>query len=245
MSKNNENSVDTLRLILEKTDATYGSDNHHLSQLLISIAESVFNNGLILSKNGYTGTHGNDPKFRTLLSKLFCEGEIYKGDHALGSIYTISKQLNDAVHDKTITKGAGKYREQVIEKQGGAYCALCGSKSDLSVDHLIPVNRGGNEEWLGNMQLLCKTCNSSKSNHEDEILYRLIKQNTDCSVSPSAKFAFLLLKSIRKEELVIGKCDCGKLASDEELEVVPRDPNLAANFLNLKIRCDHCFNNER
>ena len=61
----------------------------------------------------------------------------------------------------------GKYmKEDVAQlKQKFNYkCACCGrSESDvqLTVDHIIPLARGGTN-YLDNLQILCKSCNSRK-----------------------------------------------------------------------------------
>lgn len=61
----------------------------------------------------------------------------------------------------------GKYNiddvNALIEKQNGC-CVYC--KTDISkkraVDHIIPLTKGGTN-WPNNIQLLCKSCNSRKS----------------------------------------------------------------------------------
>jgi len=42
-------------------------------------------------------------------------------------------------------------------------CARCGEERPLEMDHVIPVSRGGPEEF-DNIQPLCKSCNCQKSN---------------------------------------------------------------------------------
>ena len=49
----------------------------------------------------------------------------------------------------------------VWSRDGGA-CAKCGSQSDLHFDHIIAFARGGSDE-AENIQLLCRSCNLSKS----------------------------------------------------------------------------------
>ena len=43
----------------------------------------------------------------------------------------------------------------------GAVCQNCGDTDNLTIDHIIPISKGGTNE-LDNLQPLCKSCNSSK-----------------------------------------------------------------------------------
>jgi hypothetical protein len=40
-------------------------------------------------------------------------------------------------------------------------CVFCGTDERLTVDHIIPISRGGTNEF-GNLQTLCQPCNSRK-----------------------------------------------------------------------------------
>jgi 5-methylcytosine-specific restriction endonuclease McrA len=51
-------------------------------------------------------------------------------------------------------------RRLVYERDGWA-CVFCGTAEDLSVDHIHPFSRGG-EDVLENFQTLCRPCNSRK-----------------------------------------------------------------------------------
>lgn len=44
-----------------------------------------------------------------------------------------------------------------------SFCVSCESINDLSIDHVIPISKGGNN-IKSNVQILCKSCNSKKSN---------------------------------------------------------------------------------
>lgn len=40
-------------------------------------------------------------------------------------------------------------------------CAACNSTEQITLDHVVPLSRGG-RHCIGNLQPLCKSCNSSK-----------------------------------------------------------------------------------
>lgn len=42
-------------------------------------------------------------------------------------------------------------------------CAYCQTKNQITIDHIIPIDRGGRHS-IGNLQPLCLSCNSSKKN---------------------------------------------------------------------------------
>jgi hypothetical protein len=48
-----------------------------------------------------------------------------------------------------------------VFKRDGRRCARCGSAEDLSIDHIVPLAAGGTHD-LDNLQVLCRSCNSSK-----------------------------------------------------------------------------------
>lgn len=56
---------------------------------------------------------------------------------------------------------SGTIREWEREQQLPKECVFCGSTQDLTTDHLIPINRGGDDS-ADNLVLSCKTCNSSR-----------------------------------------------------------------------------------
>ncbi len=55
-----------------------------------------------------------------------------------------------------------KFLIKVIERDGG-YCKHCNITKTLSLDHIIPRSKGGLDE-INNLQILCRSCNSSKGN---------------------------------------------------------------------------------
>lgn len=53
--------------------------------------------------------------------------------------------------------------KKIVFNRDGGSCQCCGSSQELEYDHIIPYSCGGSSE-VKNIQLLCFTCNRSKSN---------------------------------------------------------------------------------
>ena len=55
------------------------------------------------------------------------------------------------------------YREwhRQLAAATGERCLNCGAEENLVLDHVIPIAKGGRSE-LGNLQMLCATCNRLK-----------------------------------------------------------------------------------
>lgn len=56
--------------------------------------------------------------------------------------------------------------EYYVAKYNGRKCAVCRSRRDLKVDHIVPVKHGGGGCWLSNFQLLCHGCHVEKTNKD-------------------------------------------------------------------------------
>ena len=50
---------------------------------------------------------------------------------------------------------------QILFKRYNYKCALCFSQEDLTIDHIIPLIKGGTND-LSNLQILCRYCNLRK-----------------------------------------------------------------------------------
>ncbi len=51
---------------------------------------------------------------------------------------------------------------KIVFKRDDGKCKRCGSDEDIHYDHIIPVSKGGSTSE-NNLELLCQTCNLSKS----------------------------------------------------------------------------------
>ena len=58
-------------------------------------------------------------------------------------------------------------RDSFMKKLYGSGCVYCGTKENITADHIIPISRGGSHSE-GNLQPLCAKCNSSKC---DKFMY--------------------------------------------------------------------------
>ena len=56
-------------------------------------------------------------------------------------------------------------RPAVLQRDGYR-CRVCGSDLYPEVDHIVPIERGGAEFDLDNLQVLCKFCHSEKTGRE-------------------------------------------------------------------------------
>lgn len=55
---------------------------------------------------------------------------------------------------------------QELKEQYDYKCVMCKQKKKLTIDHIIPISKGGTN-YIINIQPLCKPCNSSKWNRID------------------------------------------------------------------------------
>lgn len=60
-----------------------------------------------------------------------------------------------------------KINRNRLFKRDNYECLYCGSKRNLTVDHVIPKSRGGDNTWL-NLVTCCSHCNRTKDNKTPE-----------------------------------------------------------------------------
>ena len=89
-----------------------------------------------------------------------------------------------------------------IYKRDDYECQYCGSKKDLTIDHIIPRSRGGKDTWE-NLVACCYKCNTKKGN------FLLSETNMTLKTIPHAPFNKIYLdlqksKVSEWKEYVIG-----------------------------------------
>lgn len=73
---------------------------------------------------------------------------------------------------------------QNVYKRDGFQCAYCGSKQDLTWDHIVPECEGGKYTWT-NLVTCCKNCNNQK----DRMSVEEFCQIKDCAIPKPVSLA--------------------------------------------------------
>ncbi len=70
---------------------------------------------------------------------------------------------NSSTGKKVKNNGGSSYKilNKEIDRLYSMPCSFCGTTEKITIDHIIPISRSGNHS-VGNLQPLCKSCNSSK-----------------------------------------------------------------------------------
>ncbi len=82
----------------------------------------------------------------------------------MGNYYKV-RRLQENEPRKIAQKFIGKKNVRTfIFKRDNYKCLLCSSSNRLQIDHIIPITKGGKNK-ISNLQTLCGSCNSRKSNN--------------------------------------------------------------------------------
>lgn len=63
-------------------------------------------------------------------------------------------------------KGVVLSRHNIFKRDSNS-CTYCGSRKDLTLDHVLPKSRGGQTSWT-NLTTACRRCNTQKGNQTPE-----------------------------------------------------------------------------
>ena len=86
------------------------------------------------------------------------------------TLYIILAELIDRLNDPIDENAFRPVRERISDeikvavwRRDGGQCVRCQSRENLEYDHIIPVSKGG-ANTVRNIELLCQSCNRTKSN---------------------------------------------------------------------------------
>lgn len=190
----------------------------------------------VFSKSIWRNINNDRALINDTLTTIY-PGIVWNGVKVCGEpIWKFVNQLNESIHNSQKTQGGTKHKAQVITRQGGEFCMLCGSRANLQVDHIVAVNMGGASNSISNLQLLCQRCNSGKSNVAYyDVRIALTVMDRECN---QLRYRVLLDHGKDLGERVIGFCEeCGVEASCGELAVTKKTLELSYSYVNLKVSC--------
>jgi 5-methylcytosine-specific restriction endonuclease McrA len=84
-----------------------------------------------------------------------------------------------------------KPTKSAIYRRDGNKCQYCSSTKNLTIDHIIPKSKGGDNSWE-NMCLSCSTCNTKKG---DKFLEQTGMKLLKTPRAPRNKIEFALLEN--------------------------------------------------
>ena len=99
----------------------------------------------------------NRERYALNRDKLIAQTAQYRKDHPeMVVMYNYRRKEHSNKNEKFVILS------KEINKLLSSLCVKCGTRERITLDHIIPVARGGRHS-IGNLQPLCKSCNSSKS----------------------------------------------------------------------------------
>jgi len=107
-------------------------------------------------------------------------------------------------------------REYVKERERLDECIYCGAKGNLSVDHLIPLSRGG-LDTPDNAVMACRSCNSSKGSKGVYEWYGLEGRDHLPRVVEGKYLKLLYRLHDERGSLDVGRADLERLCNECEI----------------------------
>lgn len=87
---------------------------------------------------------------------------------AMPSVIRLNRYVNAPYKGVNLTR-------QNIFKRDNSECQYCGTRRDLTLDHVTPSSKGGQHSWT-NLVTACKKCNAKKGNNTPEDAGMILKR---------------------------------------------------------------------
>jgi len=84
------------------------------------------------------------------------------------SVIRLNRYVNAPYKGVTLTR-------QNVFKRDNFECQYCGTRRDLTLDHVLPSSRGGTHSWT-NLVTACKRCNAKKGDYTPEEAEMVLKR---------------------------------------------------------------------
>ena len=100
---------------------------------------------------------------RDTLAQQMTPLQIEEGQRlATRETFKIQNPTNHAVQERQSRAAIPSEVRREVWRRDGGVCVKCGSRRNLEYDHIVPVSKGGSNT-ARNIELLCETCNRTKS----------------------------------------------------------------------------------
>jgi hypothetical protein len=105
--------------------------------------------------------HNSLPNHRLKLERLIGATEILDLDE-LGEFIEFSPVECTTLQDRIASRRISDETRAMVMVRDGGRCRRCRRATNLEIDHVVPVSKGGSSEEC-NLQILCRRCSRRKS----------------------------------------------------------------------------------
>lgn len=104
-------------------------------------------------------------RIKEIEETLSCLPKVKAGDYLQAIKWSLACEKRRLKIRLSKLNGKSHTLKQEIEliKSVNSKCSICGNNSNPTIDHIIPIDKGGHD-GIENLQVLCSSCNSKKSN---------------------------------------------------------------------------------
>ena len=137
--------------------------------ILTTVNRLLIYGGTYISKD--ISSYLDEPDAEIKIKQLFDQGILLEGEDF---IYFTGCEEYVEPEPKDPLKRSRRYlkHKDFVFDRDGYQCVYCGSSENLTLDHIIPITKGGSDDQ-DNLACCCKCCNSSKN---DKLLSEWVPQ---------------------------------------------------------------------